>query len=83
MERVGRRFILYDEGQWSVINEMGVILSRKNNTFLHNQRDCNARRSFIREYAGVDVPIIPVLIIGNDYVDLDIHSNNLLSDLMG
>lgn len=74
----GETLHIYDEGQWPVTNEMGVTLSRKENAFRQNQRHCNATRSFIREYVGVDVPIIPVLIIGNDYVDLDVHSNNIV-----
>lgn len=74
----GETLHIYDEGMWPVTNDNGVVLSKKSNAFVQNMRHCNATKSFLREHLGIEVPIIPVLIIGNDNVDLDVHSNNIV-----
>lgn len=76
--RQGDTLHLYDEGMWTITNEYGAVIQKKGNAFYQNRRHCNATKSFIKEHLGIEVPIIPVFISGNDYVELDVHSNEIV-----
>lgn len=76
--RQGDTLHLYDDGMWPITDERGAVIQKKKNAFYQNKRHCNATKSFIKEHLGIEVPIIPVFIIGNDYVELDVHSNEIV-----
>lgn len=72
----GQTLYIPERGVWPLYNSSGHLLSEKPSAFEQNARHCNATRSFIKEHLGIEVPIIPVVIIANDVVDVRMENPN-------
>lgn len=70
----GQTLYIPEHGDWKILNSSGQFLANKPSAFEQNERHCNATRSFIREHLGIEVPIIPVVIIANDIVDVTMEN---------
>lgn len=70
----GQTLYIPEHGDWKILNSSGHFLSNKPSAFEQNERHCNATKSFIKEHLGIEVPIIPVVIIANDVVDVTIEN---------
>lgn len=66
----GQMLYMPEHGEWQLYNESGYFLANKPSAFVQNERQCNAARSFLKEHLGREVPIIPVVIIANNEVDV-------------
>ncbi|MBP3611090.1 MAG: NERD domain-containing protein [Lachnospiraceae bacterium] len=73
---MGQTLYIPEHGVWPLYNSSGHLLSEKPSAFEQNARHCNATRSFIKEHLGIEVPIIPVVIIANDVVDVRMENPN-------
>ena len=70
----GQTLYIPEHGDWKILNSSGQFLANKPSAFEQNERHCNATRSFIKEHLGIEVPIIPVVIIANDVVDVTMEN---------
>lgn len=73
---MGQTLYIPEKGEWLLYNSSGHLLSRKPSAFEQNTRHCNATRSFIKEHLGIEVPMIPVVIIANEVVDVQLENPN-------
>ena len=73
--RSGQTLIISDTGDW-VICERNRFIKSKPSAFIQNERHCNATSAFIKEHLGKEVPIIPVVIIANNEVEIDMQTQN-------
>lgn len=70
----GQTLYIPEHGDWKILNSSGQFLANKPSAFEQNERHCNATRSFIKEHLGIEVSIIPVVIIANDVVDVTMEN---------
>lgn len=61
----GQTLNITNGAEWWLENERGYTLRKMESAFIQNQRHCNATKGFIGEYLGIQVPIIPVVVIAN------------------
>lgn len=73
--RSGQTLVIPDTGDWEIYEE-DKFLKSKPSAFVQNERHCNATAVFIKEHLGIQVPIIPVVIIANDEVAIDRQTQN-------
>ena len=73
--RSGQTLVIPNTGDWEIY-EGDKFLKSKPSAFVQNERHCNATSAFIKEHLGKEVPIIPVVIIANDEVIIDRHTQN-------
>ncbi len=71
---LGQTLYIPEHGEWQILNSSGHFLSNKPSAFVQNERHCNATRRFIKEHLGIEVPIIPVVIIANNEVDITMEN---------
>lgn len=74
----GQTLYMPESGDWKLLNERGVLLANKDSAFEQNERHCIATRDLIKEQLGISVPIIPVVIIANNEVDVENASHNIV-----
>lgn len=73
--RSGQTLIIPDTGDWEIC-ERNRFIKSKPSAFVQNERHCNATSAFIKEHLGKEVPIIPVVIIANDEVEINRQTQN-------
>ena len=71
----GQTLVIPNTGDWKIYEE-DRFLKSKPSAFVQNERHCNATSAFIKEHLGIEVPIIPVIIIANDEVMIDRQTQN-------
>lgn len=69
----GQTILMPEQGDWEIYSG-DVYLMSKPSAFVQNERHCNATQSFIKEHLGKNIPIIPVVIIGNNDVEFENYS---------
>ena len=72
----GQIILMPETGDWKMVDESGRFIANKPSAFVQNERHCNATRSFIREHLDIEVPIIPVIIIANNEVEIQNENPN-------
>lgn len=74
----GQTLFVSEDDRWSMLDsETGRILETKVSATEQNKRHCRATKVFLEKYVGnLNIPIIPVVVIANDEVEIVNRSQN-------
>ncbi len=70
----GQTLVITDAAEWDVYDKKRKIGKKKNPAY-QNSRHARATMLTLRKLLGKDIPIFPVIVIGNNAVRLEKHSN--------
>ena len=76
--KAGQTLFISEDDRWYMLDsETGRMLETKVSATEQNKRHCRATKAFLEKYVGnVNIPIIPVVVIANDEVELVNRSQN-------
>lgn len=74
----GQTLFVSEDDRWYMLDsETGRMLDQKVSATEQNKRHCRATKAFLEKYVGnVNIPIIPVVVIANDEVEITNRSQN-------
>ncbi len=76
----GQTLVITDDSEWDVYDKKRKIGKKKNPAY-QNSRHTRATMLTLRKLLGKDIPIFPVIVIGNNAVRLEKHSNLVVKNI--
>lgn len=73
-----------DDDKWDLLDKKtGRVIKQEKNPTYQNIRHTNATIKKIKEWMGKDIPVFPLVVIGNNAVTLEFHTNLTVKNVQG